>query len=414
MKKIAFSHPIGNPNAANALTAFSEAKLLQFVVTSFYVKKVFLEFLLPNGIKNEIRRRSWINCNDEKIYSFPIFEILRVFLNRSGLTKALNFNNDSLANLIFKNIDIKFSEVLLSTFLEVAGIYAYEDGAATSFEIAKHKNLITFYDLPTLHYKEVRRIQEEESLLYPEFKSKFSALFEPQWKIDRKEKELNLADKIIVASCATKDSLIKNNLPEEKIKVIPYGVSLGQVISREQKEKKEYLDLLYVGRLTPSKGVHYLIEVVKRIKSKFIRLHLVGADGYPDNWLNENISPLSDRIFYYGSMPHSQLSKIYKKSDLFVFPSLYEGFGLVVLEAMSHGLPVIATDTGIASELLSNDKLGSVFPIRNMDLLEQKILYYYQNKNDLLNIGLRAQEKVRDYSWEKYRNDLTFFIKSCL
>lgn len=412
-KKIAFCHPIGNQNAKNALLCLLENDLLASLTTSFYYnKKSKLHTIISfasDKIAQEFSRRNWVSGKEEKIFSYPTFELLRIFLIRSKITRILEIKEKKLFDYLSVYIDRKFSQVIKQANY-LSGVYAYEDAAAISFQKSKQLGLINFYDLPTLHYKEVYKIHQEEAALFPEFKNSCTALLEPEWKIKRKEQELELADYIIVASNATRDSLIKNQISSEKIVVIPYGAALTKNIdfSTKRKDKKSF-DILYAGRMNPLKGVHYLIEAFKQLDLKNCTLHLVGGNEYPPGWLEKTLSK-SNNIKYYGSVPYNQLSKIYLSCDIFVFPSLYEGFGLVVLEALSHGLPVIATKTGVASDILSDPKIGLLIEKRNVDDLKKAILQYYDNNNFLDVADHEILNQIKLYSWEAYRISLAKYL----
>ncbi len=414
LKKIAFCHPTGNPNARNALLSLLKSDLLASLTTSFYYNKNSKIFSILNFVSKklskEFARRDWVPDEVEKIFSFPGPELLRIFLIRSKIARILGIEEKSLSDYLSVHIDRKFSQVIERTN-NLSAIYSYEDTAAVSFQKSKQLGLINFYDLPTLHYKEVYKIQREEADLFPEFKNSCAALLEPKWKIERKEQELNLADNIIVASNATRNSLIKNNISPEKIVVIPYGATKVENLSVVSKRKdKKTFNILYVGRLNPLKGVHYLMEAFRQLNLKNSTLHLVGGNEYPSGWLEKNLSN-NTKIKYYGSVPHNQLSQIYLNSDLFIFPSLYEGFGLVVLEALSHGLPVIATVTGVAPDILSDPKIGLLVEKRNIEDLKKAILFYYDDPDSLNIDHQEILNKIKLYSWEAYCLNLAKYLK---
>lgn len=406
MKKFLFCHPLGNRNAANALKALSESGILGLVVTAFYVSGNFLKLSLPSRAKKELKRRNWIEISNEKILQFPLIEIFRIVFLKLGIFRDKQAN---LVNLIYKNIDKKASQVLSKNLKSIRAVYAYEDAAFDLFKVAKNNNIKTFYDLPTLHFQEVRKFHQSEYERFPEFRSCLSALDEPDWKLERKRQELILADKVIVASYSTFNSLVVNNIDKKKIKIMPYGADFSS-IKINKKENNKNLELLYVGRVTPMKGIHYLIEAVKKIKNKKIKLRIVGLNNYPNNWLEKTISRNNENISLVGSLPYEELASYYLNSDLFVFPSLYEGFGLVILEAMSYGLPVLSSDVGIAADLLKDGQAGEIIDCKNINLLAEKILYYYENRDSLKEMSQKTQDKIKLYSWGKYRQELSEYL----
>jgi len=159
------------------------------------------------------------------------------------------------------------------------------------------------------------------------------------------KKVLKSASKIVVP---TKDYVAiiskKYVVPEHRIAVIPYGVDLNK-FKCVSTELHDPVRLLFVGRLAKQKNIPLLVDSLKKIidKNNFnIELHIVG-DGEEKNKIISLIknSDLDGKVIFHGSLSGNKLYEIYSNSDIFILTSVYESFGIVLIEAMASGLPVI-------------------------------------------------------------------------
>ena len=171
--------------------------------------------------------------------------------------------------------------------------------------------------------------------------------------------------KIISVSEGTKESCIRQGIKEEKLLVIPNGIKLhDQLVSQEEiltLKKKLDVDhkfvISMVGRLHRQKGHSYFIEAMKKIKSKDLTVLLIG-DGELREELEQEIrdNNLEDIFQFLGS--RNDVPQLLQISDIFILPSLWEGMPNSVLEAMSYGLPIIATDVDGTPELITHQESG--------------------------------------------------------
>ena len=150
-------------------------------------------------------------------------------------------------------------------------------------------------------------------------------------KLARKDQELALADKIIVASQFTADTLKLSEVRDKEIIIIPYGSP--QPIDQPNYNRHKKLKVLFVGGLSQRKGLSYLFDAANLLKDK-IELTIIGSR-------TAKCAPLDaalQKYRYIPSLPHQEILKEMDQHDVFVFPSLFEGFGLVILEAMARGI----------------------------------------------------------------------------
>jgi len=395
---IRITHPTGSPFAKNAALAFSEIALTGEIVTCFahpagQVSFKTLERLVPI-LYRELGRRTWNPPPGFKIIERPFREAVRIGLARTGIGRRLGFPDRMLVDWVYRDID-SFTASLDWSGIDCA--YAYEDGAQNVFRAAKKFEVKCYYDLPILHYKEARRIQEEEAGLRPDVAPGLAARFDDEAKLQRKDSELSLADRIIVPSTNVKRSLEGVVSDLSRVHVVPFG-SPTEYFHPMPRSNASFT-VLFVGQISPRKGVHYLLEAWNSLKLPKARLLLFGSNGFPKGWLEKNLGSAD----YQNSIPHSELGNIYQQADVFAFPSLVEGLALVQLEAMACGLPIITTINAGGDDLITDGEEGFIIPIRDVEALKEKILWSFEHKDALREMGGAARRKAESFSWQRYR-----------
>ncbi|MFM6344583.1 MAG: glycosyltransferase family 1 protein, partial [Dolichospermum sp.] len=148
----------------------------------------------------------------------------------------------------------------------ITAIYSYEDIAAITFEKAKKQDIVCLYDLPIPFYQTTKTIMQQEAELFPSLKESIQTINEPDWKLKRKQREIELADHIFVASSITQESLTNIGIEANKISVIPYGSPIETF--EYQLKSDDCFRVIFIGRFSPLKGIHYLLQAWQELKSK--------------------------------------------------------------------------------------------------------------------------------------------------
>lgn len=412
-RRISLVHPTSNPNSRNAAIAFAEANLLfEILTTTAYNPKGGLAQViqrLPSSIRlplsRELERRTWVAPDNTVMQSHPWREVLRIFLVKSGFSSKLCLGQHGPIDWVYTSLDRHVAQHHLD---QIDAIYAYEDGAAATFQAAKQRGIRCFYELPIAFHRTSRQIQQEEASRFPEFAASLQAIREPPWKLERKDQEIALADHIFVPSSMTRQSLLDAGIASDRISVIPYGAPVDYFRPQPRLDKK--FRALFVGRVGPRKGVHYLLQAWESLKFSDAELKLVGINEFPLGWLES----YQDHICYLPSVPHASLGQHYCNASVLVFPSLVEGFGLVMLEAMACGIPVITTPNAAGPDIITDGVEGFIIPIRDVEAIQAKLEWCYQHPEKLSEMGQAARKKAESSTWLTYRQKLAANVQALL
>lgn len=252
-------------------------------------------------------------------------------------------------------------------------------------------SVLTIHDLITLDYPD---FCQTESVVY--FRLSLS-------------RSVKQASKIIAVSQTVKNDILRHfDIPEDKIKVIYHGLnpifkkSIDESILKKHLLPGKYI--LFVGNIEPKKNLNRLIRAFDQLKKNTEMPHklvIVGKKGWKYKSIFKTISELkiAKEIVFCGYVPEGDLPVIYSMADLFVFPSLYEGFGFPPLEAMACGVPVLASTKGALPEITGgNCLLVDPYQVDEIANGMHKILTDHSLKQKLISDG---NKWVKQFSWEK-------------
>ena len=222
-----------------------------------------------------------------------------------------------------------------------------------------------------------------------------------------------MSDRIIVASSFTAKSLeLLNEKLIQKIKIVPYGITCPKNNIINKRQENEELKIIFAGRLTLSKGIQYLIKILKKLDFPW-KLEIAGSVPEKPNEISEelNLFLKDPKCNYLGQIPHNKLIERMKNNHVFIFPSLFEGFGQVILEALSCSLPIITTYNTGAKDIISEGKDGFLTPIRDSRKSIEILNKLYQNEEFRQSIAENAFLKAEIFTWSKYQNEISKIIK---
>ncbi len=407
---ILLSHPTGNANVRHAALALAEAGLLDAFWTGVsWPAESVLNRWIPGQIRRELARRSLPALVRARTRHSPVREAGRMLASKLGWNYPVRHESGFFSiDAVNRALDRTVAHTVESQ-CGIGAVYAYEDCAAATFEAAKRRGLRTIYDLPIGYWRAGHAIFEEEKVREPEWASTLSGMLDSSEKLARKDAELQAADLVIVASSFTRQTLEFAPAPAKPIAVIPYG-------SPEFTEKPSFrvhkgrLRVLFVGALGQRKGLSYLLKAVAMMGAG-VKLTLLGRK------TAENCDPLDDATKSYRwipSLPHAEVLKEMGRHDVLVFPSLFEGFGLVILEAMSRGIPVITTSHTAGPDIIKNGEDGYIVPIRSSEAIANRLEELAGDSERLCAMKHAAHDTARLFAWQAYRANLVHTVRDSL
>jgi starch synthase len=282
---------------------------------------------------------------------------------------------------------------------ELDAVYTYEDGARLTLEAARRSGIATVYELPLGYYLGVADEMERARKTAPNIEAQTKR--EPAWKRARKDAELDLADLVVVPCEWARESLSFSRRSLNKpILKIPYATPAADVPVRKERPRGPFT-VLFAGQIGVRKGVPLLLEAWKRLALKDARLLLAGSMNLDEKYLGRYSG-----FDYLGALPRVRLLEVMKEVDLFVFPSLAEGFGLVIGEAMAIGLPVLTTRNTGGPELITDGCEGWCVPAHDINALAERIEWAHRHRDAAYEMGIMARRRAEQWTWANYRSTL--------
>ena len=214
-------------------------------------------------------------------------------------------------------------------------------------------------------------------------------------------------------------------LPFDKINVIPNGINLTNFngVERDYEFRRQYaLDnekiILYMGRLVYEKGIQNLIAAMPKILENYndAKLIIAGKGGMLDK-LKAQVESMgiANKVYFTGYLDAKQVQKMYKCADVAVFPSTYEPFGIVALEAMLAGVPTVVSDVGGLNEIVEHGVTGMKSYAGNSNSIADSILALLYDHALATTVSKNAKAKVKElYSWNKIAQDTHFTYQKAI
>jgi len=261
---------------------------------------------------------------------------------------------------------------------------------------------------------------------------------EGEYRIEGEREVLKAVDKIIAATPAEYAQLLwLYQADVNKIMVIPPGVDIGRFYPIPSDEAKEYIGvppcgrmLLFVGRIEPLKGLDVLIEAIsimhqnEILKENPFCLTIIGGEAEDcsddDNIEMSHIKALcekyglSDLVTFLGKKSQDSLPYYYSAAEAVVVPSQYESFGMVALEAMACGTPVVASHIGGLAYLVQDGVTGFTVPVDDPLELANRLTSLIQDPGLRERMGKQAVQVAQDYAWDKIASRLLVVYEELL
>ena len=219
---------------------------------------------------------------------------------------------------------------------------------------------------------------------------------------ERECAEYETADRITIPSCFARSSFEERGVPFNRIIHVSYGVDLKSFEPVARKDSETFR-VMYCGGMTFRKGIPYLLEAFTNLRLKKAELWLVGGMSAEIKQFLDSSDLSLKNVFFKGSFPQNELKWYYSQCDVFVLPSIEDGFGMVIPQAMACGLPVIHTTNTGGRDIVRGSIDGFEIPIRSVESLMEKIEYMYRNRERCREMGESARDRAQSaFTWKDY------------
>jgi glycosyltransferase involved in cell wall biosynthesis len=416
MKKIDYSkiivaHP-GKQHSYRVAEALEKSGLLFKYVTTVYdadnskwmklVKKV-----IKGDELNRASKRKMKTVPDSKVVQFYEFEGLLLLL-------ALRIDKKQIFTPRYEScISVRFQRKLAKYIIKngVGVVISYDTNSTVLFDILQKKapKVIRIIDDAHPNRNYLYKVYNEKMESCKEFAKTYESCgFLTNKKVaDTYGVESRKADIHIVASGFSKESVKFNGISDSQIIFAPYGVD-NVSFKPLKKEYDKGLKVLFVGEVNQRKGIAQILEAAKALASYDIDFNIVGRGG---DYHSEVYVPYEKYVHFRGHVSFEDLKEYYGKSHIFIFPSMGEGFGLVLLEALAAGLPLIASKNCGGPDIIEEGVNGFTIEAGNTDELIDKILWFYNNMDKLPQMQENAIKSIEDKGWDAYEKKLISQLK---
>jgi len=390
---ILFGHPTGSPNAHHAALAHLESGRLEAFCVSWIPSDFTLAGLrhLPGmrSLAQRLARRRFAPLAGAPTVEGRWREWLRL-ARRLGGADTMRLADDA-NDWLMRTMRREAARV------GVTAVHCFEDCALWPFEAAKAMDKACIYDMPIAYFSEWQRRRAALLRDYADWLPRSVNASDDSARLDRKRREMALTD-VVLAPCRFAEATIRADFPDKPVAVAPYGVDAEFWSPAPMPSRGDKLRFVFAGQISLRKGIPALIAAWRKAALRDAELELVGSWHLAD----QVRATLPSGIVHRPPCAPEALRARYRAADVVVFPSNFEGFGLALVEAMSCGLPALASDAGIAPEIVTAAS-GRVIAANDIDALVESLTWFSDHRDALPRMGGEARAQARQYSWSRYR-----------
>lgn len=393
----------GKQHSFRTATALYQRGYLFKYVTTIYDKPFSLTRIVKLLLRGSLKKK----CASHNTTDFPATMVIQ-FCECTSLLRLI-INKMSFLNKIFPNYYVwlhnAFGKKVAQFAIEnnVDAVIMYDTNANECWRILKNKapNIIRIMDVSIAN-----RLFMKENYIADMKKTNTEYLrLEQKHLWNENNIKLNLEEikdsqYFLIASNVVKRSMMFSGVKEEQMFMAPYGVDCSKFNFVQKQPLKLPLKLVYVGQVTYRKGIHHLLKVMDRFSENDVELYLAGGYSETTPFVQEYKNRRN--IHFLGFVTRDVLASLYQKSDVFVFPTLGEGYGMVILEALSCGVPCIVSDLAGGDDAIVEGYNGFKFKAGDDDDLYNKILWFINHPDILPEMSLNSRKSVENQTWQSY------------
>ena len=390
---VLFGHPSGTPFSHHAALAHFDAHRLDAFCVAWMPSLLTLQLLgcvgpLRPMVQRLARRRFPALVGAPKIQG-------RLGEMRRLVIRALGRGDSALAH--------EANDWLMRTMskecrrVSVRAVHSYEDCSLWQFQEAKRLGKACIYDMPIGYYPAWEKTQADLARQFVDWLPTGGFPSSRYVRPQQKREEMELADLVLAPSSFVEET-IREFHPNKAISLAPYGVDLEFWTPCVKNEESDVLRFIYSGQISLRKGIPTLLQAWEKAALRSAELKLVGS------WhLSQGKrASLPRGVTHISAVSSEALRDHYRRADVFVFPSFFEGFGLVLLEAMACGLPTIASTATAGTDVLT-EASGTLLHPGDLDQLTDALRWFDKNRSVIPAMGRTARKRAEECTWDRYR-----------
>lgn len=349
----------------------------------------------PRALLAELQRRGLNALPDDAVETRAHWELIRTAADKLGASRQQ-------VDKLWERLSLDFTRTAGRRLRHgVDAVYGYEFTALEAFEEAGRRGVAKILDFPSLNSRQFQELQREQKATWPELADPDDTYFESVFerRQARRDAEMHAADIVITNSSVTRASHIAGGADPARTFAVPYGAP-PPVAAAPARETGRPLRVIWAGTFSIRKGAHLLVDAWRKLSAgSDAMLDIYGAVTVPERlW-----KPAPQGMNFHGSVVRDRLFAAFDAADVMVFPTLSDGFGMVVTEAFSRGLPVITTDQAGASDLVRDRENGLVIPAGDPDAITGALRWCLDNRAALQPMAKAALDTARSWQWSDYR-----------
>ncbi len=399
--------PDARPPAYEAVVGFAEAGRLDRFLTGFYygghgpgseLARQYLPCQFAR-IRRTLRKRHDRRIPANRVASSWSFDASLAVENR--LASRRPSAQQALARWRTRRFDHQVARSLERQRPDAAFLFS-DVGSELALPTCRRLGIPSILSMVHGDVREEQEVLAREAVESPDFfpiylgdgRLDLTAL---DWLHQRRLRDIELADRILVPSNHIAETLARHGTPRDRITVIPYAADTRRFHPRAEKRPGESCTFLFAGGITQRKGIKYLLEAWRLIRRPGWKLQLVGA-------LPSNPGPLvgyRDEVEHLGRVAHAEMPATMAAADVFVFPSLFEGSAVVTYEALACGLPSVVTlESG---SVVRDGTDGLIVPSADIESLASAMERLGSDPELRAGMARSARQRAESFGWPRYQ-----------
>lgn len=402
--KVIVAHP-GKQHSMQLATALERAGMLDSYITTVYDRPGsithFIAGLLKGSNKKKASGRKSDGIPENKIVQFcELRGLILLALIRLPRIMQSDFRWCQYVNNVFSK---KVAKYALKRGVDAVIMFDTASEKGFAYLLEQKSDILKIMDV-SIATRFFMKNTYEKDYAVKELKKEYPEYWNDHYMRGYKA-EIDYADHFLVASKMSGRSLEYCGVSKDKYTIIPYGVNQSEFDYEQKKIHAGPIRLIFVGYANYRKGIHHLLNVLDRFDENEFDVTIAGMFD-PTNDIYNNYKDKKN-VHFIGFVTRDLLAEEYKKADAFVFPTIGEGYGLVLLEALSCGLPAIVSNLAGGDDAIIEGYNGYVFEGGNDDALEKALRKFKEEYVRIGQLSAQAHESVKAFTWDKYYSDVS-------